>query len=102
MGKYPRDSRGGSEMDITRVEALGKEALELAKAMLRSEYNEAQSICAVARIEYIIKQIGGSARELILNAEAKIKAEAQLVEDEIANRVSVWESKYTCNPTKVK
>lgn len=61
---------------MERVEALGKEALELAKAMLRSELNQAQSISAVNRIEKIIKEIGGSARELVSNAENAIKLEA--------------------------
>ena len=63
-------------MDISRVETLGKEALDLAKAMLRNEYNQAQSIFAVDRIEQIIKEIGGSARELISNAQNAINAES--------------------------
>ena len=63
-------------MDISRVETLGKEALDLAKAMLRNEYNQAQSIYAVDRIEQIIKEIGGSARELISNAQNAINAES--------------------------
>lgn len=61
---------------MERVEALGKEALELAKAMLRSELNQAQSISAVNRIEKIIKEIGGSAQELVSNAKNAMILEA--------------------------
>jgi hypothetical protein len=53
----------------TKLEMLSQEALDLAVAMLRSEYNQAQSVRAVDRIEQIVKEIGGSARELVLNAQ---------------------------------
>ena len=80
------------------VESQGKEALQLAVAILRNEYNESQLVCATARIERIIKEIGGNKRELMLNAHQAIKAEAKAIEDEIALRVAAWEAKYTCNP----
>jgi hypothetical protein len=75
MPKHKMIQEEDHKMDISKVEALGAEALDLAKAMLRNEYNQAQSISAVNRIEQIIVQIGGSARELISNAETAIKAE---------------------------
>jgi len=82
----------------TSVEVLGKEVLEIAMAMLRDQYSESQLVCATARIERIIKEIGGNKRELMLNAQQAIKAEAKAIQDEIDLRVAAWEAKYTCNP----
>jgi hypothetical protein len=82
----------------TSVEVLGKEVLEIAMAMLRNQYNESQLVCATARIERIIQEIGGNKRELMLNAHQAIKAQAKAIDDEIALRVAAWEAKYTCNP----
>ena len=61
----------------TKVEMLSQEALDLAVAMLRNEYNLMQSYFAVDRIEEIIKEIGGSRTELVMNAERFIKAELE-------------------------
>jgi chromosomal replication initiation ATPase DnaA len=82
----------------TSVEVLGKEALEIAMAMLRNQYSESQLVCANATLNHIFKEIGGNKRELILNAHQAIKAEAKVIQDEIDLRVAAWEAKYTCNP----
>ena len=61
----------------TKVEMLSQEALDLAVAMLKNEYNQTQSYFAVDRIAEIIKEIGGSRTELVMNAERFIKAELE-------------------------
>jgi len=62
---------------MNKIETLGNEAMTLAVAMLKNEYNAAQSYVAVARIEKIIKEIGGSPRELFLNAEKVIQTKGE-------------------------
>ena len=61
----------------TKVEILGKEALALACAMLKSELNQAQSYAAVVRNENICKEIGGSPRELVSNAQRFLDQQEQ-------------------------
>jgi len=61
----------------TKVEMLSQEALSLAVAMLKNEYSQTQSYFAVDRIQEIIKEIGGSRTELVMNAEKFIKAELE-------------------------
>jgi len=61
----------------TKVEMLSQEALDLAVAMLKNEYNQTQSYFAVDRIQEIIKEIGGSRTELVMNAEKFIRAELE-------------------------
>lgn len=61
----------------TKVEILGREALFLACAMLKNEYNQAQSFAAVDRIQQICKEIGGSPRELVSNAQLILDKQEQ-------------------------
>jgi hypothetical protein len=61
----------------TKVEILGREAMSLACAMLKNEYNQAQSFAAVDRIQQICKEIGGTPRELVSNAQRFLDKQEQ-------------------------
>lgn len=63
---------------IDKVGMLSQEALSLAVAMVRDEYNEEESFRAVDRITQIVKEIGGTTRELMLNAQQFVKEQEAL------------------------
>jgi len=62
-------------MTSERVQTLSREAIELMKGMLKNEFNRAQCICATERIRVIVGEIGGSARELAMNAQTELDQE---------------------------
>ena len=63
---------------MTRVEALGKEALELALYLLNGGYNNMQFYAATDRIHTICAEIGGNPRELMSNAQRLIDKQPEL------------------------
>jgi hypothetical protein len=56
----------------TRVDQLSAEALELAFYLLGGECNKMQAYTATDRIQAICREIGGSPRELLSNAQNKL------------------------------
>ena len=77
IGNKPYETRvlKGEIMASERVQTLGREAIELMKGMLKNEFNRAQCICATERIRVIVSEIGGSARELAMNAQTELDQE---------------------------
>lgn len=66
---------------MDRVQTLSNEALELAFYLLRGECNRLQAYAATDRIEAICREIGGTPRELLSNAQNKLNEAIQTVKE---------------------
>jgi hypothetical protein len=66
---------------MDRVETLSNEALELGIYLLRGECNRLQAYAAADRIETICREIGGTPRELMNNAQIKLNATIQQIKE---------------------